>query len=217
MALPARKPKTGYILLLVAAIGAFVLLEGRNLFGEGALTGGVADRAPAQDPKVNALKALPALELERPADAGDYKARRNLFDYATNPELQRLERERQLAQQRAERERAEAEAKRRAEQAKLPPQPPPPPLPPPPPTPPAFGYNYIGYLGPLAKTELLAVLLKRGGGKPFAVKVGETIDGSFVVQKVDFDAVVIGYVDSRFAGRTETVRLSAPTAAKGGR
>jgi hypothetical protein len=191
-----------------------VYLRRDLIFGAGGLTSGGGERGITLDAKVEQLKALPLIALTRPEEAEDYSPGRNLFDYGKSPQLIELERQRREAEIRASKERqrleeeARKEAERRRQEEILHPRPPPPPPPPPEPVPPLFGYSYVGYLGPSGQTDFMAVLVKRGSpAKPFPVRVGETLDNAFVVKKIDFDSGVVGYVDSRFGEKTETVRL----------
>ncbi len=210
-------PRALVAVLIVAAVVLLVARLVPLLRGSEDAAGG-DEQLISLDAKANALKALPALSLTRPTEGEQYSQGRNLFDYSKSPEILELERQRREAEKRAAEERQKQEELRRKqlakeqEEARLHPKPPTPPPPPPPPTPPAFGYSYVGYFGPMGRGEVLAVLIKRGGpaAKPTPVKVGDTLENSFIVKKIDFDAVTVGYVDSRFGERTETVRLTVP-------
>ena len=67
------------------------------------------------------------------------------------------------------------------------PQPPPPPAAP---QPPPFNYKYIGTFGrpenPIATFS--------GSGQIVNIRVGETIDGKFILRTIGIESVEIGYV-----------------------
>ena len=67
---------------------------------------------------------------------------------------------------------------------------PPPPPPPPPPQPPAFTYKYIGTFGLVANP----IATFSGNGEIVNVRVGETIDGKFILRSIGIESVEIGYV-----------------------
>ena len=74
-------------------------------------------------------------------------------------------------------------------------QPPPPPPPPPPPqpqapVPPQFTYKYIGTFG----TANNPIATFSGNGEIVNVRVGETIDGKFVLRSIGIESTEIGYV-----------------------
>jgi hypothetical protein len=64
------------------------------------------------------------------------------------------------------------------------------PQPPPPPQPPQFPYHYIGTFG-VASNPIATF---SGDGKIVNVRVGETIDGKFVLRSIGIESVEIGYV-----------------------
>jgi len=66
----------------------------------------------------------------------------------------------------------------------------PPPPPPPPPQPPAFTYKYIGTFGPVNAP----IATFSGNGEIVNVRVGETIDGKFILRSIGIESVEIGYV-----------------------
>ncbi len=213
-----KAPPRALVAVLIVAAAVFLVVRLLPLLRGSDDAAGSVEQLISLDAKANALKTLPALNLARPTEGEQYSQGRNLFDYSKSPEILELERQRREAEKRAaeerrrqEEERAKLAAKQREEE-RLHPKPPVPPPPPPPPIPPAFGYSYVGYFGPMGRGEVLAVLIKRGGpsAKPTPVKVGDTLENSFIVKKIDFDAVTVGYVDSRFGDRTETVRLAVP-------
>ena len=77
----------------------------------------------------------------------------------------------------------------------LPPPPPPPPVPQPPPqpaapVPPQFPYHYIGTFG--TPTNLIVTF--SGNGQIVNVRVGETVDGKFILRGIGIESVEIGYV-----------------------
>jgi hypothetical protein len=74
----------------------------------------------------------------------------------------------------------------------LPPPPPQPVLPPQPvaPVPPAFTYKYIGTFG----TPGNPIATFSGNGQIVNVRVGETIDGKFILRGIGIESVEIGFV-----------------------
>jgi hypothetical protein len=66
----------------------------------------------------------------------------------------------------------------------------PPPPPPPPPTPPTFPYKYIGTFGNPANP----IATFTGSDQILNVRVGETIDGKFVLRGIGIESVEIGFV-----------------------
>ena len=71
----------------------------------------------------------------------------------------------------------------------VPPPQPPPPVEPPKPVPPQFPYHYIGTFGPAG--NLIATF--SGDGKIVNVRVGDTIDGKFILRSIGIESVEIGY------------------------
>jgi len=67
---------------------------------------------------------------------------------------------------------------------------PPPPPPPPPPQPPAFSLKYIGTFGPVNNP----IATFSGNGEIVNVRVGETIEGKFILRSIGIESVEIGYV-----------------------
>jgi len=67
---------------------------------------------------------------------------------------------------------------------------PPPPPPPPKPQPPQFDYKYIGTFG--SPSNPLATFAR--GGDIVNVRVGDTIDGKFILRSIGLESVEIGYV-----------------------
>jgi hypothetical protein len=61
---------------------------------------------------------------------------------------------------------------------------------PPPPVPPQFNYKYIGTFGP--PTNPIATFLR--DGEIVNVRVGETIDGKFVLRGIGIESAEIGYI-----------------------
>jgi len=66
-------------------------------------------------------------------------------------------------------------------------QPPPPPAAP---QPPPFNYKYIGTFGTAANP----IATFSGNGEIVNVRVGETIDGKFILRGIGIESVEIGYV-----------------------
>jgi len=67
---------------------------------------------------------------------------------------------------------------------------PPPPPPPPKPVPPPFDYKYIGTFG--NPSNPLATFARNG--EIVNVRVGDTIDGKFILRSIGLESVEIGYV-----------------------
>lgn len=67
---------------------------------------------------------------------------------------------------------------------------PPPPPPPPKPVPPTFTYKYIGTFGSAANP----IATFASNGQIVNVRVGDTIDGKFVLRGIGIESVDIGYV-----------------------
>jgi hypothetical protein len=63
------------------------------------------------------------------------------------------------------------------------------PEPPPKPVPPQFTYKYIGTFGPPANP----IATFTGNGQIVNVRVGETIDGKFILRSIGIESVEIGY------------------------
>jgi hypothetical protein len=64
------------------------------------------------------------------------------------------------------------------------------PPPPPAPVPPQFTFKYIGTFGPASNP----IATFNGNGEIINVRVGETIDGKFVLRSVGIESVEIGFV-----------------------
>jgi hypothetical protein len=64
------------------------------------------------------------------------------------------------------------------------------PPPPPPPVPPQFTMKYIGTFGPVNNP----IATFNGDGEIVNVRVGETIDGKFVLRSIGIESVEIGFV-----------------------
>ena len=64
------------------------------------------------------------------------------------------------------------------------------PQPPPPPQPPQFTLHYIGTFG----TANNPIATFSGNGEIINVRVGEIIDGKFVLRSIGIESVEIGYV-----------------------
>ncbi|HEY6843619.1 MAG TPA: hypothetical protein VI391_05575 [Thermoanaerobaculia bacterium] len=71
-----------------------------------------------------------------------------------------------------------------------PPQPPPQPTEPPKPVPPQFPYHYIGTFGTAANP----IATFSGNGQIVNVRVGQTIDGKFILRSIGIESVEISYV-----------------------
>lgn len=66
----------------------------------------------------------------------------------------------------------------------------PPPPPPPPPQPPAFTYKYIGTFGSASNP----IATFNGNGEIINARVGDVIDGKFVLRSIGIESVEIGFV-----------------------
>lgn len=77
----------------------------------------------------------------------------------------------------------------------------PPPPPPPPPTPPEVTFQFTGTLGP--PKDPVAVLLE--GDRLVLARQGETVDGKFIIRKIGYESIDVG-----FAGFPETDRRRIP-------
>ena len=210
-----KKLKAKYIYLTILAAGLVIVVyyqvSHQSLFWK---------KPP--DPVQSALKEskagganpvaydVPALRidlLER--NSADYDpAGRNLFNYdkpkPTAQELEAIRRAQEEAEKiaAAQRKRMEEEAVKQAEivqqeteqRAKLPP--------PPPPAPQA-NFKFIGYLG---NPEDKIAVLEEGKDIYFG-KEGETIKELFLIMKVDFDSVVIGYQRPEWQSQTRVLPL----------
>jgi hypothetical protein len=64
------------------------------------------------------------------------------------------------------------------------------PPPPPPPVPPQFTMKYIGTFGPVNNP----IATFNGNGEIVNVRIGETIDGKFVLRSIGIESVEIGFV-----------------------
>lgn len=64
------------------------------------------------------------------------------------------------------------------------------PPPPPPPIPPQFTYKYIGTFGPVANP----IATFNGSGQIVNVRIGDTIEGKFILRSIGIESVEIGYV-----------------------
>jgi hypothetical protein len=64
------------------------------------------------------------------------------------------------------------------------------PPPPPPPVPPQFTMKYIGTFGPSSNP----IATFNGNGEIVNVRIGETIDGKFVLRSIGIESVEIGFV-----------------------
>jgi hypothetical protein len=212
--------------LLLAAFVLLIAVLGYTyrglIFGRGAADPAAADQKITIDAKLQGLKALPALRIDRPVESDGYQPGRNLFDFGPSPEQRQAEQARAEAMHRAEeqRQKAEVEHQKYVEVHKNDPPPPPQPPPPPPkPQPPNFGggWRYIAWIKEVRSGDFLAILTKSAAGpsKPQGFRVGETIDTQFVVKKIDIDAVTIGYTDPQFKDQTETVKLIPAASGKG--
>lgn len=83
------------------------------------------------------------------------------------------------------------------------PPPPPPPPPPPVPQPPQFDYKYIGTFG--SARSPLATFTRNGD--IVNVRVGDTIDGKFILRGIGIESVEIGYVGFP-TDRTDRIPIS---------
>lgn len=214
------KDRRGLLLVLVIALAATMLYMNRDMFmSESAAEAGAAEGLSLGE-RLNAMRGLPDLELDRPMVGADYTRSRNLFSYSQSPAAVRKneELERRKVQQA---ETARAKQRVRREQAAN--RPPPKPQKPRDPPLPDFRYGYIGFISYITRpVKYMAVLDKSGqGGKGTGgkkenlriVRVGDVVDDDFVVKKIDMDVLVVGYTNPKFREKTKTVKLKLPPAA----
>ncbi|MEW5805802.1 MAG: hypothetical protein AB1756_00350 [Acidobacteriota bacterium] len=188
------------ILLVIVAVTFFVVLYFQvsqySLFG--GKPKAVAKSVERGLMKENPIRYdVPALRIDLLAhNSAVYDpAGRNLFNYdkpkPTPQELEEIRKLQEEAQRRAEEERKRREAeekirveeeRKEAERRAL--------LPPPPPPAPPINFKFIGYLG---KPEDKIAVLEEGKDLYFG-KEGETVKDQFMIIKIDFDSLVMGYV-----------------------
>lgn len=174
--------------------------------------------------RLDALKKIPDVPVDRPVVAVAYRGRRDLFTFSENPQVlrERAEAQRRREQQRVEQQKVQEERREKAQERarKNPPKPAQPRTPPPP----EFRYQYVAYIGRFTEPmEYLAVLTKASASKEVKkadikpVRTGEIIDDKFVIKKIDIDSLVVGYTDPKYRGKTKTVKLVLPKAPAGGK
>ena len=66
----------------------------------------------------------------------------------------------------------------------------PPPPPPPPPTPPPVPFQFTGTIGPAR--EPIAVLAE--GDRLILAREGETVEGKFIIRKIGYESIDVGFV-----------------------
>jgi hypothetical protein len=157
-------------LIIVALFAIYTFAATQNSHATEDLA--TAARTPAHLPRALNAPGVGSVHKEwLDAPSGSYRSERNLFAYKEPP----------------------------------PPPPPPPPkpvvvqppivappsdAPPPAPVPPTFPYKYIGTFGrpddPIATFS--------GNGQLVNVRIGETIDGKFILRSIGIESVEIGYV-----------------------
>jgi hypothetical protein len=154
------------------------------------------------------LDAMPALQITR-ADGGDaFELRRRVFDYTESPESVAAERERREQAEAQARREMERQIKIQEEQAKLPPPEPPPP---PPPQAPTFPFVYFGQVIQNEGGEQILACLQRSGGakkdKFEWVRVGDIVDNTFVIKKIEKESLTVGYTNPTFKDMSSTIQL----------
>ena len=196
-----KKLTPKHIALIIAVAALFVVVyyqvSNRSLFRKKSATAAPATEQASMPRSQNQIKYdVPALRIDLLAhnSAAFDPSGRNLFNYdkpkPTKEEIAAIQRAQEEAQRRAEeeRKRMEIEAKKMAEisqqeaaeRADLPPPPPPAPQ---------MNFKFIGYLG--NPDDKIAVLEE--GADFYFVKQGEVVKDHFLIVKVDFDSVVVGY------------------------
>jgi hypothetical protein len=210
------------LILLVVLLLAAVWTNSDWLFEESTEERSEEESEISLGERLDTLKDLPAIPLDRPYSAEDYSAQRNLFDFTKSPEqiaaerareeqrrrqaeLQRKKQQEQRKRQQARQERIERQERSQAKrQDRVPP-------------PPDFKYTYVAYMSHLqGKEEALAVLVKGSGARDpkkeniRIVRNGEILDDDFVIKQIDLDNLVIGYTDDRYDGQTRRVELIPP-------
>lgn len=217
------KNRTGLLVVLLVALAATVVYMNLDRFMPAGRDSDENAEGVSLGERLNAMRALPDVELDRPLTGVDYTGSRNLFSYAQSPAAVRKDEE--LARRKAKQaEKArQTQEERRKRKANRPPQKPQKPRDPPPPD---FRYGYIGYFSLLTQpVSYMAVLTKTGqGGKGTASKkdnmrvvtVGDIVDDAFVVKKIDMDVLVVGYTNPKFREKTKTVKkkLAAASSSK---
>jgi hypothetical protein len=187
----------GLIIVALFAIYTFAATQSSRATEEVA----TATRAPARLSRTVNAPGVGSVHKEwLDAPSGTYRSERNLFAYPDPPRVHKEWLDAPSGTYRSE---------RNLFAYREPPPPPPPPRPkpivvqplpivvapqPPPqpaaPVPPAFPYKYIGTFGrpdnPIATFS--------GSGEIVNVRVGETIDGKFILRSIGIESVEIGYV-----------------------
>ncbi len=185
------------VILVSAMISAYWYLTGRAT--DGSAGGAAKDVAGAFEAGNTPRVRIDLLAgLAEPYSEGG----RDLFKYAKRPptaEELEAERLRRLAEEEARRRALEAsrlarEKKHNKERTAVPPRPTGP-------RPPRISFKYIGYLGP--KDDRIAVFEQ--GEELLLARIGETVQDDFRVQEIEYESVVIGYTDPRFAKVTKTL------------
>ncbi len=206
------------VVLLVALVATVVYMNLDRFMPEGRDDAENAEGVSLGE-RLNAMRALPEFELDRPLVGADYTGSRNLFSYSQSPAAARKDEEQKRRKEQQAAKARTAQELRRQRNAKLPPPKPQKPRDPPPPD---FRYGYIGYFSVLTQpVSYMAVLTKSGqGGKGAEAKkdnmrvvtVGDIVDDAFVVKKIDMDVLVVGYTNPKFREKTKTVKLKLAAA-----
>jgi len=214
--------RTKVLLLVLLVVLVFGVWKGGWFSGQV----GKAKEAAAEvslGERLDALKKIPVVPVNRPVIAAVYHGRRDLFAYSENPDVvrERAEAQRLREQQRVKQQKVQEERRKKAqERARTNPAKPAQPRTPPPPD---FRYQYVGFIGRFTEPmEYLAILTKASASKDVkkadieTVRAGEIIDDKFVIKKIDIDSLVVGYTDPKYRGKTKTVKLILPKALPGG-
>jgi hypothetical protein len=159
----------GLIIVALFAIYAFAATQSARI------TSSVEPAHPTRTPARAISSAAPGVGTVHmewlEAQSGSYRSERNLFSYREPPP---------------------PPPPRIVPQPVVTPPPPPPPLPPQPvvPQPPPFPYKYIGTFG----TPTNPIATFSGNGEIINARVGETIDGKFVLRAIGIESAEIGFV-----------------------
>ena len=197
----------GVILLAVFAIYAFA---SNSHDGGDALTPPATSSAPARTPRTAQSASTPGVPIEwLDAQSGSYKSERNLFAYREPPpppppppvkvvppppdkDNDGIPDFRDNCPAAYNPDQADGDHNGMGDvcdaayQENLRLHPPPPPAP----VPPQFTFKYIGTFGPANNP----IATFNGNGEIINVRVGETIDGKFVLRSIGIESVEIGFV-----------------------
>ena len=185
------------VILVSAMIWAYWYLTGRAMDGS-------ADSAAEDGAGAFQAENTPRVRIDLLAGLAEpyNQGGRDLFKYAKRPptaEELEAERLRRLAEEEARRK--ALEASRLAREKKQNKARPATPTRTTGPRPPRISFTYIGNFGP--QDDRIAVFEQ--GEEVFVARIGETVQDDFRVQEIEYETVVIGYTDPRFAKVTKTL------------